>query len=370
MTTLARVCMVLYRALLRLYPAQFRALFAEEMQSIAALVLQDAMRQGWFAFLRVCLRECTALLVGALREHFAERYVPAARKIARARWLARGLALLYVVFWTSLLLLNEDVRSTQAALVACVVGLVAVDLLLGQRLGGWLVLLAGVALVGATVRGAGLYSLDPLAFLIGLPFVIAGAILVACGSVRTPPSGSAGENLVAVSALQRQQTLFVQLRSALLALAGTISLLATWYLLAIALLAMTEIALVPWDTVGEPIRPAHGAWQRALNDFFESGVGAFLPATMALFSSLSALLACLREPARRMLGLWLCTGANVIYIALLFVALIGMNAYRDWFGIHDPGYHATWPGILAIAVGTLLYALLPVRMLLTKTFQT
>lgn len=55
-------------------------------------------------------------------------------------------------------------------------------------------------------------------------------------------------------------------------------LLLSWVPLFVFLMALTEGWGAPWDTT--PIRPPVGHWQRTLNDFFESGIGAYLPASI------------------------------------------------------------------------------------------
>jgi len=57
-------------------------------------------------------------------------------------------------------------------------------------------------------------------------------------------------------------------------------MLLSWVPLFLWLMALTEGWGAPWDTA--PIRSPVGHWQRTLNDFFESGIGAYLP-TMIFF---------------------------------------------------------------------------------------
>lgn len=54
----------------------------------------------------------------------------------------------------------------------------------------------------------------------------------------------------------------------------------TWTML------ITEGWGAPWDTA--PLRPPDGYWQRSINDFFESGIGMYLPT--AIFLAISVLL--------------------------------------------------------------------------------
>ncbi|MCB9137363.1 MAG: hypothetical protein H6642_03315 [Caldilineaceae bacterium] len=64
------------------------------------------------------------------------------------------------------------------------------------------------------------------------------------------------------------------------------ALLFSWFACYLWIMAMTEGWGAPWDTA--PIRPPIGYWQRTVNDFFESGMGAYLPA--ALFLTISVFL--------------------------------------------------------------------------------
>lgn len=54
----------------------------------------------------------------------------------------------------------------------------------------------------------------------------------------------------------------------------------SWYACYLWLMGMTEGWGAPWDTA--PIRPPLGHWQRTLNDFFESGIGMYLPTAIFL----------------------------------------------------------------------------------------
>lgn len=60
----------------------------------------------------------------------------------------------------------------------------------------------------------------------------------------------------------------------------------SWGALCFWTMLITEGWLAPWDAA--PIRPPAGHWQRSLNDFFESGVGAYVPT--AIFLRISGLL--------------------------------------------------------------------------------
>ena len=63
-------------------------------------------------------------------------------------------------------------------------------------------------------------------------------------------------------------------------------LIFSWCACYLWIMALTEGWGAPWDTTS--IRPPIGHWQRTINDFFESGIGAYLP--MAIFLVISGLL--------------------------------------------------------------------------------
>lgn len=61
-------------------------------------------------------------------------------------------------------------------------------------------------------------------------------------------------------------------------------LLFSWFASYLWMMGMTEGWGAPWDTT--TIRPPVGHWQRSINDFFESGIGIFLPTVIFLATSL------------------------------------------------------------------------------------
>jgi len=58
----------------------------------------------------------------------------------------------------------------------------------------------------------------------------------------------------------------------------------SWFACYLWIMAMTEGWGAPWDTTS--IRPPTGHWQRTINDFLESGIGAYLPTVVFLAISL------------------------------------------------------------------------------------
>lgn len=59
-----------YRRLLRLYPAEYRELFGDEMIAVLREETDDHANKKWFTRARFCTREIAGLVNGALREHF------------------------------------------------------------------------------------------------------------------------------------------------------------------------------------------------------------------------------------------------------------------------------------------------------------
>ena len=62
--------LAIYRKLLRLYPAEHRELFSEEMLSVLTEERSEIRDRKLLAKGRLVLRETAGLLMGALREHF------------------------------------------------------------------------------------------------------------------------------------------------------------------------------------------------------------------------------------------------------------------------------------------------------------
>lgn len=61
-------------------------------------------------------------------------------------------------------------------------------------------------------------------------------------------------------------------------------LIFSWFACYLWIMGMTEGWGAPWDTT--TIRPPIGHWQRTINDFFESGIGVYLPTAGFLAISL------------------------------------------------------------------------------------
>jgi hypothetical protein len=61
-----------YRCLLRLYPAEYRALFGDEMLALLGDATEEQLGRGWMAFVCLAGRELTGLAVGGSLERIAK----------------------------------------------------------------------------------------------------------------------------------------------------------------------------------------------------------------------------------------------------------------------------------------------------------
>jgi len=61
--------LIVYRSLLRLYPAEHRKVFGEEMLAVLREEKDGNADKGWFTRARFFAREIAGLMTGALREH-------------------------------------------------------------------------------------------------------------------------------------------------------------------------------------------------------------------------------------------------------------------------------------------------------------
>jgi hypothetical protein len=270
-----------YRLLLRCYPAQFRAEFGAEMEQIFALLLAHAMTRGAPAVAALLAREYAGAAIGALHEQLRGAGPHSDRRLRIVRLQACMLATLSSVWWMAIVLLNEDVRRVESLPIGIALFFGFAGSLIAwrrERSGGVLLIAGGIGVSMVLLLGAGPHS-ERLALLLPLPYLVSGALLLVSGAydpaqrIAPAPLGVAG-----VAAL------------ALVEIA-----LFAW------VLALTEIGLVPYDTVGEPVRPPIGTLARTVNDFFESGAGAFAPAILLLAGSLITLAARMRIAPGRML---------------------------------------------------------------------
>lgn len=143
-------------------------------------------------------------------------------------------------------------------------------------------------------------------------------------------------------------------------------LILSWCVLYLYTMLITEAWLAPWDTA--PIRPPVGHWQRSLNDFFETGVGAYVPT--AIFLMISGLLYAYTLNKTQDVGATSLAFGSTYFVAL--AALITFGVLIQLFVIRPPAelspetwsywgdYRRQWPLILmALAVFVGLFSVQP-----------
>ena len=143
-------------------------------------------------------------------------------------------------------------------------------------------------------------------------------------------------------------------------------LIFSWFACYLWIMGMTEGWGAPWDTTS--IRPPIGHWQRTINDFFESGIGVYLPT--AVFLAISLLLytrTLVRTQAVRTTSLVFGVTNLVALIALIVIVipiqtfLIRTPAYltpKDWSYWGD--FRREWPlTLIALLLFTGLFLIQP-----------
>jgi hypothetical protein len=195
----------IYSRLMGLYPHQFRAEFADEMQAVFALAVQESSPQTLW---RLCLRECRDLPIHIVHEHIRRKRVYMKRlfnfdqrqELQMVRWLIRIVSLLAC----ALFLYTFGMLSSNLALPAHAIPLYAIFMLttlsllaawrwevIGGRLTMILALLLGLSGAYATYSyGATLPNIPSSTHLLAavlaliewtLPFLIFGWLFVKVG---------------------------------------------------------------------------------------------------------------------------------------------------------------------------------------------
>jgi hypothetical protein len=148
----------LYHALLRLYPARFRAAYADEMEQVFGQALAEGQSRGLY------WREFSGLLAGALREHlrewfnrreYAMKKTPTRQQIRLIRWLVRMISLAVILWflYPLFVLLPNNPHLAPLVIVFILILVSAVAAWAWERAGG-IALMACGALAGL----AGLYG--------------------------------------------------------------------------------------------------------------------------------------------------------------------------------------------------------------------
>jgi uncharacterized BrkB/YihY/UPF0761 family membrane protein len=140
----------------------------------------------------------------------------------------------------------------------------------------------------------------------------------------------------------------------------------SWFACYLCIMGMTEGWGAPWDTA--PIRPPIGHWQRSVNDFFESGIGMYLPT--AVFLAISLLLytrTLVRTRAVRTTSLVFGV-TNLVALIALIVIVISIQVFlirtpahltpEDWSYWGD--FRREWPlTLIALLLFTGLFLIQP-----------
>ncbi|MHB0870779.1 MAG: hypothetical protein ACYC5J_15210 [Chloroflexota bacterium] len=141
---------------------------------------------------------------------------------------------------------------------------------------------------------------------------------------------------------------------------GLATLVTSWYFMFFLILLLMHGFLVPWDMQGG-LRPPKGTWDRELNDFFNAGVGEYLPSWIV--PGIDAILLTVKMVRSRNANhrAWLPLLFGVTNVAFLLMMTLSVVLFHDvaslWLpgsdSVRDPGYHRTWP-VIAITSSLLL----------------
>lgn len=102
-------------------------------------------------------------------------------------------------------------------------------------------------------------------------------------------------------------------------------LIFSWYACYMWLMLMTEGWGAHWDTA--PIRPPIGDWQRTINDFFEAGIGMYLPAAILLATSGLLYIFTLARTRAVQMTSFVFGVTNLVALAVLFAIVIPMQMF-------------------------------------------
>ena len=142
-----------YALLLGLYPAAFYNDFAEEMQEIFGIALDDARRKN--RLLRFLVWELSGLCIGILREHSHKRKSKTSHTqatINRARWIARPGSAAYtllLLFLTTTSQPQTDYQAMSNLISGVLITLLSVGLIIAwyrERAGGIIAVTSAVTI--------------------------------------------------------------------------------------------------------------------------------------------------------------------------------------------------------------------------------
>ena|GEM_PF-2705329 len=203
----ANVATWIYRRLLRLYPHDFRSMFAGEMKQVFTQVIIDANQHGAWAVVGIVMKELRDLPVALFLQHWHERrkrtmqYLRfnTVKDVQRIRWVARLLSLVFAAMVITTFVSNMLGLATMLPTVM-VFATATVFMLLAwqwEKIGGILTMiaspfaLASVVFVAVRPETFGLDVLaEPLVIsLIGLAFtfaiLIVGWLFLSVAQYRT-----------------------------------------------------------------------------------------------------------------------------------------------------------------------------------------
>ncbi|RMG93539.1 MAG: hypothetical protein D6706_15125 [Chloroflexi bacterium] len=109
-------------------------------------------------------------------------------------------------------------------------------------------------------------------------------------------------------------------------------LIFSWFACYLWIMGLTEGWGAPWDTT--PIRPPIGHWQRSINDFFESGIGAYLPTAIFLVISVLLYIRALIHTQDVRTTSFVFGVTNLVALVALIVIVIPIQVFL----IHTPAY--------------------------------
>jgi MFS family permease len=196
---IVRAATWLFRYQLRLYPGQFYATFAEEMVEVFDLAVYDAAQGGSAALLKALFKEFSELpltlisvwLYERKKESMTSVSFDTSQDVRLARWVARGLSLVFAGFVATIVILNEDVRSdlTPPMLITVALSLSSIAAWRWERTGGLVTMaLAPLLFLSILVQYAGaaglvtpVWALLLVAAAMTLSFFIAGWLFVSVG---------------------------------------------------------------------------------------------------------------------------------------------------------------------------------------------
>lgn len=111
---------------------------------------------------------------------------------------------------------------------------------------------------------------------------------------------------------------------------GLVVIALTWIVIFLIALALTEIALVPWDMWDPSRRPPIGSLSRTINDLFENTPAAFLLPFGFIGINVMLLIPALRRHEAKARVLWQFALYNSLFILGLYIVLGVGSGINNW----------------------------------------